>query len=581
MRPTHLLVSGREPSPSRLPAGWQGSWVYLGTQAQRRDALAVALGEGVACRDTARPFREAMARLLPGFEAALEGLLAALPEDTRRLCPASECNFFNLPGLALAALSFLFRDLARRDRPLLFVVDAPRLWNFLLDRHGADPGLRFLETEPWPLPGDDDAGELAAAVAAYAARRGARPPEMPREDLTVLHCWGNWEAIQAGRVLEQYYGRLPAALAAKGERLLPIVVPLVPDERQDEARALLRRHLPQAVFQEELLAPGDLESLAGQVAGLPRTVPPLVVDGVDVADLFGRREIIGGGGHSLFGLLYAGVFRTLADRGARVGKFVYTFENQVWERQALRALGRHFPDCRTIGFQHTLVPRHWGLTPPGAIAARLDAPDVIVANGAVSLDVLAPVWRQRVALRLGPALRQAYLHDGPEAVVRSRVGLTLGIAATYFLDQSRRLMEGLARLLAAMPDLRAVVRPHPCHDAGTVRELLDLAGSPDRVGLSQGGQTDFLGAIDALAGAPTSLLTEAALAGLPVFQVHAFHGLDLVFEGLAHPLVDDLAELRPALTALLAGGPARPRPSRQAIGRIFHPVTAAALAAFD
>lgn len=569
-------------APDQLRELASRSCVYLGLDHQACLRLAAIQENGNAPLPTTALFRQTANRLIADLERGYTRMLQEASPDKRQLYQIAECNLFNAPSARNAVLYFMFLELVSVGHDTVFLVDLPRLWNFMLSRHGDDPRFRFAPAVPVLVAGRDLEWEAEAYMCQAAARRETPPADIGASTITVLQCWSTLALARRGDSLALHYGPLPEHLEKLGEDVRPLFILLEQDEAYMEAKRLLRAAYPKAIFPEDMLAQTDLEAIARRACADIAAFGPVILESIDVTDLLDPLDFKGGGHPACMALAYASVFERLRGQGIQVRKFIYLFENQNWERQCLRGLRDFHPGCRTIGFQHTQIPTLWGLRPPHGVSALLTAPDRIVCNGENSFRHMAPSWQGQSEVVVGPALRHAYLHGkhpGKEAS-----GQMLGVAGCCLPSQTVYMCCEVYKVLRDMPHWSALIKFHPDNSPETMRQALASIRADrcvsSRVTVFEGKQDQFLASVSVLTAPGTSLLTDAALLGIPTFQFGAFHDFDIIYMGLEQPLVDDAQALANALRKIPATGARVPK-TREAVSAFYHPITGLSLQVFQ
>ncbi len=534
----HIVIKSASIPDALDKTGSFEHWVYLGVNFARCSNLETIPELTGKRYDSAKPFRDKIESLLPNWYTALHHLLASLPANYRRLSPASECNCFNLPGLRLATLYFLFIDLALSRRNLLFIVDEPRLWNYLLKNHPREIDITFVDATPWPAT-DAPSNALSSALDLLRERLSTTVPKISDGPITLLQCWANSLNACNGTTLKTYYGELPSFLRTQGEQVIPLFALHVPPANYYETRDLLQRKYPNSLILEDLLTTSDIDHIREIVRGIPGCLPRIVIDNQDITHLFTRIEILGGGWHSVFSLAYFRAMHNLAQQGCTLRKVIYCFENQAWERQLLHGLRTYHPDCKTIGYQHTLPAKHWGFTPPSDISGMLEAPDILLCNGQVAFKAMSPAWASKATVKTGPALRHNYLYTNKVRLHKNMIKyapLRVGIAASYFIDITSNYLKIIADVVNIHNNIEIVLKLHPVHDIDDFNRFKSII-KIENFSNSHDSHLDFFKKIDLLVGAGTSILTEAVIINVPTYQFNTFHGLNLFYEGIEHQLI--------------------------------------------
>jgi surface carbohydrate biosynthesis protein (TIGR04326 family) len=271
------------------------------------------------------------------------------------------------------------------------------------------------------------------------------------------------------------------------------------------------------------------------------------------------------GARAFRGVLFAEAFRT-ALAASPSGVALYPLELQPWEAALNAARRTAAPRMRTIGFQHTVVPRHLFnyLHSPAEFDVAPDAgglplPDVIAVNGPAARERLSACGYPEI--REVEAVRHGYLSAGP-ALQRAAAPAQVLIVGPAGRLEARALVSLTLSALAAL-EARVLVKAHPgCPLDTWIDEAGGLPGKWELTGMAI---ADLLPTVRAVIVSSSSVSVEALAMGCRVIQpmfCDVLTASPLEEPDAVVTRVYTLAELHDAVQlALRAGGePARARP---------------------
>jgi hypothetical protein len=185
----------------------------------------------------------------------------------------------------------------------------------------------------------------------------------------------------------------------------------------------------------------------------------IVFRGVDVTaviadDLFSRLN-----GVQIFQLLHYAAIRRLSGT-VDVAAFVFTFENNPWERVCILAFRRHSPSTVLLGYQHSVVPPAALNMFVASVESRIvPLPDKLLTTG----EIPAAFLRRQgdySAVEVIPAcaLRYEYLESIP--VLPRNVSRRI-LVVLDGVWETCALIEYVLRQAKLMPEYTFVLRPHP------------------------------------------------------------------------------------------------------------------------
>lgn len=164
--------------------------------------------------------------------------------------------------------------------------------------------------------------------------------------------------------------------------------------------------------------------------------------------------------------------------GHRIRAFVYTFENQSWEKVCCATLRGH--DIKLIGYQSSgLSPLHLNFFPNEQDSRSDPMPDIVLTVGDLFRRYLLDHGRYRIPVRAFAALRFPYPHNGrvyttlePHRAILGRILYALPIN----LQQYRSILNDLLEAFGDS-DIAVDVKFHPVYRPGDITGMPQLPGT--------------------------------------------------------------------------------------------------------
>jgi surface carbohydrate biosynthesis protein (TIGR04326 family) len=296
------------------------------------------------------------------------------------------------------------------------------------------------------------------------------------------------------------------------------VLPGAPFER---IATRLRELDPGVLFPEEWVSPAERRAAAERAEEFaPPLEPGARLDGVPVAGL-ARESVEETRAAHARTLAWEPVVANLAAAGVRPGVVIHPFEGHSWERALRLAATRHLPGAAVVASDMASFSK-WllSLYPTSAEVAAGPFPDRVVTGGSVLRELLVGEGYPAERVRVGAALRHAYLH-GLSAPERERPGSgrsrrALVATGIDFAESVELVGDALAEF-GSRPGWEVVVKAHPALERDRLRDAVrELAGFDAT--LVDSPVPDLLPTADVLLYAYTSVCWEALAFGvLPVF----------------------------------------------------------------
>jgi hypothetical protein len=591
---TILLIPPHPSLVRRLRTGASGGplsgWMYLGSDPVAASRIEDAFGPGVpriditgTLQDTARRSRQAYIDFIGGFSpepCSLPWLLTSLSEKN----PFTSSFYLSFCSIAAC------REHLEKAGGTVVVVCGSRgirqaLAGTLAGRGHGD--IRCPGRFPHPLSVKIRTGLTGATRHTWFAIRYlgrillARlyhhliPKESGgrRPGTVFLHAWTDRRSFRTpGSIWDIFYGDLVPLLSPVAPCCY--LIDILPTMGYVPALLRLRRLTHQDhVLQEYYLSPSDiLEAIrAARVAysGLG-PVPPL--EGIPVDPLISE-DIAADAATARRAQSYlcylAG--RRLA-ASTPMASWVYTFENQIWEKCFLAGLRKGRPGIRTIGYAHAIVnANNLSYSYSRREEPCTPLPDVILVNGEQPRRVLFEAGFPPNRIHVGGALRYEGITT-PAGTGRPVQGRAVVLAGSVSIPRTTELVT--KAILAFREDTDLPVRIK-CHPTLPFRFLESrVPPLPPHFSLADEPAQDLLDTAGVLLYTESTMAVEAAARGIPIIHVKSDCTIDInIFEGVPQvPSVSTPGELRAVVKNLLEHPGTDLREVREYITGLFGPV---------
>jgi hypothetical protein len=400
---------------------------------------------------------------------------------------------------------------------------------------------------------------------------GGRPP-----GTVYLHAWTDRRSFRKpGSFWDIFYGDLVPIISTVAPACY--IIDVLPTMGYLPALLRLRRVTHQDhVLHEYYLSPSDIlkaiRAASGSYGGLG-TVPPL--EGIRVDPLISE-DITADATTARRAQSYLCYLAGRRLAGANpMAAFVYTFENQIWEKCYLAGIREAQPGVRTIGYAHAIVnANNLSYSYSRREEPCTPLPDVILTNGERPRQVLSAAGFPGDRIHVSGALRYEgiTIPAGPSLPVQGR---TIVLAGSVSITRTIELVAKAILAFRDDPDLPIRIKCHPNLPFSYLKSRIPPL--PPHFSISEEPAQDLLDSAGLLLYTESTMAVEAAARGIPVIHVKSDCSIDInIFEGFALvPSVRSPEELRAGARNLLDHPWTDPREVMEYIASLFGPVNPA------
>jgi len=532
------------------------AWCYFGETVSSAAACREWL-DGLAERIEAGEFLQEMARdKRQSYIEFMGELSRRYSSDSWWLASLSEKNPY-ISKVFLRACSVLVADRLVRERDgkgiLLLVVEdralrqclsghlRPGLGNDLLCPEGFGEGFRVRVrqiAEFWARWVHFLGRQFSRLLIARMFVSGEEIQRRRGVGLTLIHSWVDSRAFDGtGAYRSIHFGDLDRYLASQG-RTVAIVPGILPSlSFRSGVRALVRSGVP-FLLPQRFLRLSDVLREAWRSLRRPPEIACPPFEHVDISALIEEdRQQDWMLGRPRVNAMLGSVVRRWYEAGIRIESFVYTFENHLWEKAYCLAFRRHYAGVRLVGYQNVNLPSlslNFFVAEPER--ALMPLPDLLIANGRYSFELLAHDGHDPERLRCGGAL--GYLHLAGLAAReparslgsardRSAPRFTVLVTTSNGVPLACELLWKAIQAFTAELGIRVLIKCHPGLLFAALSSALGLDRLPANFEVCDRPVPELLRRCAALLYMDSTSSLEALAIGVPVVHVVSDFGLDI------------------------------------------------------
>jgi len=243
--------------------------------------------------------------------------------------------------------------------------------------------------------------------------------------------------------------------------------------------------------------------------------------GLDISDILRFELAKTMNGIQIFQLLHYDAMRNMLKQ-LRVETFLFTFENNPWERMCMLACRHHSPTTKLLGYQHSVVPQaalNMFVHPLEKNIVPL--PDRILTTGETPKDIIQNYGDySSVPVMSACALRYEYLSQiKPKARQKSRGNILLVLDG---VPQTQQMLKYVLEQLGGHSHYRLRIRCHPALPWSVFLNKFHFNVSPyANVEISKDALQQDLVCSDMIIYWQTAIVLEAMSMGKPVINFKA------------------------------------------------------------
>ncbi len=357
---------------------------------------------------------------------------------------------------------------------------------------------------------------MRALLAHWALRHQARQYLSPQKQYYVIKTFSYPSAWDAnGDYVDPFFGCLPQVLSKDRN----VLVWSYHWEGYREFIEHICREKALVIFPVEFFLKGsDIVRETLRILSLRLPVEENVsFRGLDISDILRHELARTINGIQIAQLLHYDATRNMLRR-LRVGTFLFTFENNPWERMCMLACRRYSPSTKLLGYQHSVVPQsslNMFISPKERSFVPL--PDKVLTTGAISSSILKQYGDYAATdVVVSCALKYEYLY---KSVTDERVRNKRILVILDGVWEARFLLQYVLREAKGLLNYEFILRPHPAMPWSSLsaRFGFSLEGYCN-VSLSKAGLQEELKASELVIYWQSTVALEAVCLGKPVIN---------------------------------------------------------------
>ena len=224
-------------------------------------------------------------------------------------------------------------------------------------------------------------------------------------------------------------------------------------------------------------------------------------------------------------LLFYHVVKNWKKRGISIERFIYTFENHMWEKVYCNAFREYYPLATLVGYQHAAISKMYlNYFISDNEHAIIPFPDKVITNGKYSTDLLLDSGYDSNKLICGGAIRYEYLIEilkQPTQKKMKKHNKSMNILVTSSIDKNEAV-ELILKVLEAFESndmYNIIIKCHPVMPYQQIANELGITSLPAHFTVSMEPMSTLLSNCDLLLYTSSTTCIEALAAEVPILHV--------------------------------------------------------------
>lgn len=375
-------------------------------------------------------------------------------------------------------------------------------------------------------------GKISAQLLFRHGRAGnpdrLRCREQEVNGIIVLHSWVAPSSIESGVYKEMFFSDLQEKLTDLGYTVL--LLPHVPyDIRFSGTVDALRKRQARFVMEEEFLTVTGIIRIFFTTAGNFPRWSEHHLGGIHFSHSVYMQSFRDWQNLQLLvPRVCEEVIKGLSGENMPIRTFIYTYENNAWEKAFLKNLRRFFPGTTSIGYQHsTVTPNYLYHYLSRSPMDQRYVPDLVITSGNYPARFLRNNNYPEGRVLAGGALRyELFTKDLP---VRTHVvphNNRVLVALPIIIDESVEILGKILEATGDIPGIEVLVKLHPFLSQANLEKCLS-AGLAKKIRFTPGTLREILPEVNVLVYSTTSSCIEALSFGIPVLKIRSERRLDM------------------------------------------------------
>ena len=345
-------------------------------------------------------------------------------------------------------------------------------------------------------------------------------------DLILLHTWIDYRSFsQDGTFHDAYFGELSNFIAEKQKNIMIVPYILHTASYKKMIKKLIN-------CDKQILIPSAYFKLSDILHVFKATMKkpskkeyPHFKD-IDISNLIHNDDLNDWKDSRMASnLLLYYIVKNWKKQGIPIERFIYTFENHVWENIYCIALREYYPLATLVGYQHAAISKMYlNYFISDNEHAIIPFPDKVIANGRYSTDLLLNSGYDSNKLICGGAIRYEYLIKilkQPTQKKMEKHTRSMNILVTSSIDKNESV-ELIMKVLEAFESndmYNIIIKCHPVMPYKQIAKELGITSLPTHFTVSMEPISALLTNCDLLLYTSSTTCIEALAAEVPILHV--------------------------------------------------------------
>lgn len=355
-------------------------------------------------------------------------------------------------------------------------------------------------------------------------------------DLTLIHTWVDHRSFTENNDFhDAYFGTLGKYMSEKGKNV--VIVPYI---LHTVSYAKIVKKLMNC--KEHFLIPSSHLRISDIMAVLKSTMKKPDkksyphFENIWISDLI-HLNLINDWKETRFtsNLLLYYVVKNWKNKNLSIGRFIYTHENQTWEKIYCVAFREFFPGTKLLGYQHSAISKMYLSHSVSQNESEIiPFPDTIVTNGKYFKQTLVESGYNPRKLISGGAIRYEYITDMIKQPISPKKNKDISgrkikilVAASIDKNESAELFKKVLDTFESLNMYGIILKFHPLMPYQRIANKTSITTSlPEHFVISTQPISELLNECDVLLYKTTTICVEALATGVYPIHIKSSYAID-------------------------------------------------------
>lgn len=345
-------------------------------------------------------------------------------------------------------------------------------------------------------------------------------------DLILLHTWIDHRSFSQNNTFnDAYFGKLSNYIAKKMKNVIIVPYILHTVSYKKAIKKLINSN-------QQILIPSAYLKLSDILHVFKETMKPPIekeypcFEDIDISILIYNDNLNDWKEARITSnLLLYHVVKNWKKRGIPIERFIYTFENHIWEKIYCTAFREYYPFTTLVGYQHAAISKMYlNYFISDHEHAIIPFPDKVITNGKYSTDLLLDSGYDSNKLICGGAIRYEYLIETLKQPAQKRLNKhnrSMNILVTTSIDKNEAA-ELIIKVLKAFESndmYNVIIKCHPLMPYQQIANELGITSLPEHFTISMEPISVLLSNCDLLLYTSSTTCIEALAFEVPILHV--------------------------------------------------------------